>query len=49
MPNKAEILERLAKESICRKILMTVKDECETLDDVIRYVEALIKELESKQ
>ena len=47
MANSAEIIERLAIQSTCHKILLTIKEECETLEDVEKYVLYLLDE--SKQ
>ncbi|MCL1823583.1 MAG: protein phosphatase [Oscillospiraceae bacterium] len=48
MPNSAEIIERLAIQSTCQKILLTIKEDCKTLEDVERYVLQLLNESEKQ-
>ena len=46
MPNSAEIIERLAVQATCQKILLTLKEDCKTLEDVEKYVLHLLEESE---
>jgi hypothetical protein len=46
MANSAEIIERLAVQATCQKILLTIKESCETLEDVEKYVLRLLENSE---
>ena len=43
MPNSAEIIEMLAIQSTCQKILLTIREDCRDLKDVENYVLELLK------
>ena len=47
MPNSAEIIEKLAIQSTCQKILLTIREECKDLKDVEEYILALLKKTEN--
>ncbi|MCL1903841.1 MAG: hypothetical protein FWF94_05450 [Oscillospiraceae bacterium] len=44
MANSAEIIERLAIQSTCQKILLTIKEDCKTIEDVEKYVLQILKD-----
>ena len=46
MPNSAEIIERLAVQATCQKILLTLREDCEKLEDIEKYVLQLLKDSE---
>jgi len=46
MANSAEIIERLAIQATCQKILLTLKEDCRTLEDIEKYVLQLLEESE---
>ena len=49
MPNSAEIIEKLAIESTCQKILLTIREDCENLKDVEKYVLFLLEEVKNNK
>jgi len=42
--NSAEIIEKLAIQTTCQKILLTIREDCKTLQDVESYVQRLLEE-----
>ena len=46
MQNSAEIIEKLAIQTTCQKILLTIREECKDIKDVEAYVLALLAETE---
>ena len=49
MANSAEIIERLAIQATCQKILLTLREDCETLEDIEAYVLHLLKASEGAE
>ena len=48
MANSAEIIEKLAIQTTCQKILLTLREDCKDLKDIETYVLGLLKEAEQK-
>ena len=46
MPNSAEIIEKLAIQTTCQKILLTIREDCKDLSDVEAYILKLLNETE---
>jgi hypothetical protein len=46
MPNSAEIIEKLAIQTTCQKILLTIREDCKDVKDIENYILALLKEAE---
>ena len=48
MPNSAEIIERLAIQTTCHKILLTIKENCKDIKDVEEYILVLLRDAEER-
>jgi len=47
MPNSAEIIEKLATQNTCHKILLTIKEGgCKDLQELEKYILEMLEELE---
>ena len=47
MANSAEIIQLLAVESTCQKILLTIKEDCKTIEDVENYIRDILSDVET--
>jgi hypothetical protein len=46
MPNSAEIIEKLAIQTTCQKILLTISEGCKDINELEKYIRALLSETE---
>ena len=46
MANSAEIIQWTTVQANCQKILLTIKEDCKTLEDVEKYVRSMLEDAE---
>ena len=47
MANSAEIIQWTTVQATCQKILLTIKEDCKTLEDVEKYVRDMLDDAET--
>jgi hypothetical protein len=47
MANSAEIIQWTTVQATCQKILLTIKEDCTTLEDAEKYVRDLLDEAQN--
>ena len=46
MANSADIIQWTTVQTTCQKILLTIKEDCQTLDDVEKYIRDMLDDVE---